>query len=755
MSQWSLQPIFSSYAVVAGVAIALALLLIIGPTYRRLTVTQRTALVALRLAVIVLVAVAMLRPTHVSTTSRRQTAVLVVLFDQSRSMQLPNAVGRETRWEAQLAALRKSEPELAALADDLELKFYAYDSQLRTIDFDGRELKLPDSPDGGQTDIGTTLQEAVRRELGKRLAGVVLLGDGAQTAFDPKTEIQEAGREIARLDYPIYTVAFGPPASAAQSRDVSVENLPEQYSVFVKNELLVRAQVRVSGYVNQTIPVELVLEDSAGSRETVGRASAVARGDNELVPVEFTFAPQQPGSYQLVVQAAEQPGELVTTNNQLNAFLTVLEGGLRVLYVEGEPRQEQLFLRRAINDSADMQLDFRWIEQRARDRWPVDMSREFGEADYDVIMLGDVDSAAFRPEDLRTLAARVESGKGLMMLGGYHSFGPGGYQDTPLKDVLPITFDRFERQDFDAPIRDDLHLPGPLAAIPARSHSVTRLAAADQNSAVWRELRPLKGANRFAGVKEAAGVQVLLESRQGDPLLVSGEVGAGRVLAFAGDSTWQWWRQGWQDIHKRFWRQVILWLTHREDLQREDVWIRMNRRRVPPGVDVEFQVGARTSAGDEVANAEFTAKLLKPDGSTSDLRLSRTGDSAEGSVGKLAMPGKYTVEITARTDGREIGRTRANLQVMDQDIELSNPAADPDQLARLAALTKEAGGRAIAAEALPDLFSEIHQRPPDLEIEVETKWQFPDRPRDAWSFLLVFVALLTGEWALRKRWGLV
>jgi hypothetical protein len=42
-----------------------------------------------------------------------------------------------------------------------------------------------------------------------------------------------------------------------------------------------------------------------------------------------------------------------------------------------------------------------------------------------------------------------------------------------------------------------------------------------------------------------------------------------------------------------------------------------------------------------------------------------------------------------------------------------------------------------------------------MEIEVQEKWQLADTARDAWSFLLLFVAILTTEWSLRKRWGLV
>ena len=65
-------------------------------------------------------------------------------------------------------------------------------------------------------------------------------------------------------------------------------------------------------------------------------------------------------------------------------------------------------------------------------------------------------------------------GAGLMMLGGFHSFWAGGYQKTALADVLPLEVrpvDQLARQDFDAPVREDLHLkpmPVPNGAGPIK-----------------------------------------------------------------------------------------------------------------------------------------------------------------------------------------------------------------------------------------------------------------------------------------------
>ena len=65
---------------------------------------------------------------------------------------------------------------------------------------------------------------------------------------------------------------------------------------------------------------------------------------------------------------------------------------------------------------------------------------------------------------------------------------------------------------------------------------------------------------------------------------MAGEYGKGRVLAFAGNSTYRWWNYGRQSEHRRFWRQVILWLAQRDDAAQNDVWIKLPQRRYDPGI---------------------------------------------------------------------------------------------------------------------------------------------------------------------------
>jgi hypothetical protein len=200
---------------------------------------------------------------------------------------------------------------------------------------------------------------------------------------------------------------------------------------------------------------------------------------------------------------------------------------------------------------------------------------------------------------------------------------------------------------------------------------------------------------------------------------------------------------------------MILWLVRRDDLERNEVWIKMAQRRFFPGARVTFTAGADTPTGDAIAEAILRAELIAPDGQRKPLPLLRDADQWVGAIDSVEQPGDYAIEVVAELDRQVIGIAQREFLVFDRDIELSNPAADHDQLARLAAMTRDVGGRLVAPEQLPALLEELRDRPPEMDIEIQTKWQLADTPRDAWTFLGVFVVLLTAEWFLRKRWGMV
>ena len=85
-------------------------------------------------------------------------------------------------------------------------------------------------------------------------------------------------------------------------------------------------------------------------------------------------------------------------------------------------------------------------------------------------------------------------------------------------------------------------------------------------------------------------------------------------------------------------------------------------------------------------------------------------------------------------------------QVQGPDLEAKQPSADHDALQRIAAAT---GGQVVGLDELPALLAGIPDRsiriPDDI---VEPLW-------DTKLALMLFVGLISTEWALRKAFGMV
>jgi hypothetical protein len=764
MTAWHLQPIYNLPLVVACGVLLLGMLMWFGSETQRLGSGRHWTLFALRLVVFLLIVLLMLRPTLVTTEKKEQTATIAVMVDDSRSMGQKDELNGTSRWQALKNDLDEVGPIFDELAQKYQLEFSTFDATTIPAGATIETLPLNKPPAGNQTAIGSALDDLLRRSSNKRLAAAILLSDGAQQALPPRDMApQTPARRLGDLGTPLFTFCYGQERSLSQNRDAAVIELLSPPTVYVKNVLTVTGNIRATGLVNQPLEVKLLYETAPGKEEIVASTTLMASEDGQTLPVEMSFVPDQPGEHKLTLRADLPQGlsESVTTNNQLTSYVTVLAGGIAVLYLEGEQRVESRFLRRALNASPDMKVDFEWLDARRliQERRTANLADKLKPGKYNCYILGDLDSAVFRAEDLSQLAANVEAGTGLILLGGYHAYWPGGYQDTPLARVMPMQYDpnadRLSRQNYSDPLRQDLHLQGPLTiqpdAVLGRSVSFMQLAAPAENAATWAKLPPFKGANNWRLLKPAA--KILARSQNGAPLIAALEPGAGRVVAMAGDSTWTWAMQGFDALHKTFWRQVVLWALKIDESQAGEVWVVLEQRRLMPGRRVAMTTGIRGGNPDVAKNSKFTATVTLPNKQQRTLSLvaQEDGLTQTGSFGETTEPGEYQVVINAEHNGKNLGTAKARFVVLAQDLELDHPLARPSLLAGLAQMTSPAGGEALSRGQLRELLERLRDKPPQFEVETQVKHTPWDRPE---VFLLI-VTLMIAEWALRKKWGLV
>lgn len=757
MTGLSFEPV-GGYWLVAAVALALAPLLALRPGRDKQSRGRRLALTGLRLVTLLILLALMLRPALETRIKRKLPGTLVILPDTSRSMQVADSVLNQPRYSAMKDALNAAAPQLAELAETWDVHGYGFARDIEPLEFKDGKFEYAPEPIGGQTAIGAALDDVLAREAQQRLVAVVLLSDGAQRAFAPRdAPPQTAVRRLAADGIPLYTIAFGQPSLGQQS-DLRLSDLITSDAVFADTPTTVEGVVTAVGYANKKFKVQLRWETADGKMAAVDAKTIEVEPRRHRYPVRLTHTPRKPGEYKVTLQIESPPGELVTTNNVQSTFVTVLKGGVNVLYLAGAPRVggapgiEPRFIRSALAAHPDLHVEYEAINYKQQ----LDYRERLRAEKYDVYLIGDVDAAGLTARTWTEMAAGVERGAGFAMLGGFHSFGPGGFVGTAIDKVLPIQMGRAERQNFGEPPAADLHVPGPLRMIPiergGQVHPIMQINPSD-NMALWRSLPPLDGANRFDRLRLKPTAQVAAEGDDASrsPLLVLSAWGDGRTAALAVDSTWHWQMEGFGEVHRRFWRQFVLWLAKKDETAGERVWVRLDQRRYQQGGRVDFTLGADDPQGDPLESASFEVQIEKPDQTVETVRPARRDKASTGSFADTSLPGDYRITVAARNGGETLGTTTARFSVSDQDVELDQPAAEPTLLASLANLTADAGGAGLAPEELPDLLERLKEKAQEFDeeiVETITLW-------DRWPALIAFVGLMSSEWYLRKRWGLV
>ncbi|HEX8199888.1 MAG TPA: glutamine amidotransferase, partial [Isosphaeraceae bacterium] len=574
------------------------------------------------------------------------------------------------------------------------------------------------------------------RQQGAKLAALVVLSDGASNAgLAPLT----AAQRLRSLQVPVVAVGFGSEAAGANARDLAVREVVTPPSAFIKNQVDVRATLSVRGYAGEPVAVELLAE---GRGEPVATVQIPPSGSREVVAVPgLKFTPLLPGETKLTVRVKPKDGELLRSNNEYSTFITALRGGLRVLYLQGPNfTWEYKFLTRALDPAREIQAELKVIR-----RPDSGLDAEVVPGRVDVYILGDVAADLLTANQQRLLARAVENGAGLLMLGGRSSFGAGGWARTPLAPSLPVTM---------GPGDGQIEPEGGLKVVPnfnALDSYILQIGASRSDSArLWAELPPIPGANRLGRPKPAAVVLAEAAGPRPEPLMVSQEFGRGRVLAFGGE-TWPWARASdeTQAAHRKFWRQAILWLAHKEDTGESRVELKLDRRRIAAGQQVGLTAIARDAKDQPIADARYTGTVtfVGPDAKPEPVEIYNQGSEGQGNYFATGAAGEYRVSVSARRGDQQIGTATSRFLVHQDDRELENPAANLALLRQLAELT---GGQSLPPEQQVKYLKGLDGK---MFTEYSTLAEY--RVWDNWPFLLLFIGVLSAEWWLRKRKGWV
>jgi len=542
---------------------------------------------------------------------------------------------------------------------------------------------------------------------------------------------------------PVHTVGVGSEQVTGAVKTLTVRDLAAPDEVDAFHRLPIAAVVEAIGLEGRRVKISCHF-----GTELVGSETLSLAGLRRARPVRFVHVPLKAGFHRARISAEVVGGEPddLAGRPEASQLVHVVDREMRILYVEGKFRFEAKYVTRALAAARRFSVDRRILLRPLGDNQPPPLSEELDDwLAYHGVILGDVAASHFTPrqhEILRDVVGKY--GKGLCMLGGQRSFGRGGWQDTPLADVLPVDLATSNRQ-----------IDEPVPVVPTaegRRSDLMRIGEDGSDpAAAWARLDPLPGANRLGRLKPAA--TVLAETAQHAPLIVTQPYGKGRAMAVAFDTTWRWvlTEKDTADLQRRFWRQVCLHLA----APKGSAWIvtdqtRYDLRRLRQGTEaVRVRAGVEDARGRPLLDTPVDVTLLAPGGARTPLGLQIAEKARQGRLPPPTRAGLYTLKIEATVDGKPL-TAEHQFEVLRRDLESMDVLANHGLLRRLAA---GSDGTFVPLERFGELLAELRVTArPERRDRVT---HVPLAARLRWPILAALIALLCAEWALRKRKGLV
>ena len=381
----------------------------------------------------------------------------------------------------------------------------------------------------------------------------------------------------------------------------------------------------------------------------------------------------------------------------------------RVLYVEGEPRWEYKFIRRAEQDDRLLTIVsmLRTSENKIY-RQGIDDPKELADGfpsraedffAYQAMIIGSVEANYFTPAQQELIQQFVDRrGGGLLFLGGRASLGDGGWAASSLADLLPVTLPN-KKGTFH---RD----PATASLTPAGADSIITRLVEDPAANVerWKKLPYLMDYQEVGTPKPGAVVLAeMTAAGRKMPLLITENYGRGRTAVLATGGTWRWqMSQPLEDqTHEEFWQQLLRWLV--TDTPGRVVASVPSQMLLDDG-RVQFSADVRDKNYLPAPDAQVEAHILGPGGSAAQIEMTPDPNTpgtfhAEWTADQ---PGSYLTEVVATRDKDELGRDVLNFARMDGVAENFHTEQNRDLLEKLSAADRrallEAAGRFAAAE---------------------------------------------------------
>lgn len=705
----------------------------------------KKSLIILKFTAIGLLLFALLEPIVTVSKIIPRKSSLVLLVDVSRSMSIQDATDRSSRmaFVANLLGDSKHPGLLDRLETNFRMQTYAFSSDVENLRNSGNR-----SAQGEATNLAKALNFAAELGAQGAVAGVLVLTDGADNGDEDPLEAADI---LRNKKIPIYAVGIG----REKSEDIEVSKVAANHSVIENSVVEISALVGNNAVDSREIRLELREEGTIVKQQSVKLHGAATH-------VAMKFSPQKRGFVRYTLDAVAHENETIKQNNSKSFLIDNRPKRAKILYIEGRPRAEFKYIRRAVDGDESLKLvsllrtglPDKFYRQGVENReelkhgYPKSKDELF---EYDAIIFGQIEADFFSEVELkRTLDFVSKRGGGFLMLGGVSTFADGGYGTTPIEKLLPVELpnQNGSAASIPAAFQDKFKLL--LTREGLRSPILQLSTNESENGAMWEKMPDLEGYNPVGRAKPGATILAIhpLSERDNPKIILANQrFGRGRSMVLATSSTWHW-QMGLphEDMsHERFWRQMLRWLALNAPKALE---CHFDKETYTPYEQVNLIVDVRDSSFNYIENASIKAVIKTPSGKTIEVPFNWSSNGKVEYIGAYhpEEEGLYVVEITAYSSkGAFLGRTENAFFVEESKAEFTRAQLQSGLLKRIAEIS---GGKYYHEAEAGKMADDISVMKSSYSKLVEY---------DLWDMPLIFlmaIVLLSIEWYVRRNKGL-
>lgn len=688
------------------------------------SVVRRYLLITLRTLALVTALFVLFEPILSVSYVRMEKPVIVVAVDRSVSMTIVDKL--HDRKQATLNVARS--PVFEEIRADNDLQYLSFADSIESVDPEAID-SIPFS--GNATDVSNIFEKVSQKMIGKNLAALVLISDG-QSNLGSSPE-----RFASFYDVPIFTVGIGDPAD---QKDLAVSRILTNEITYAKSAVPVDVDITAYGFKGKRIQVQL-----RKNGQVIDSRFVDLPEESMQTKVTMSFTPEEEGveKYEVIIPVLE--GELTDRNNRRSFFVRVLKNKTRVLMVSGAPDPQVSALYNTLLD--DENIEVASLVERS-DGGFIKKEINGPELAYDCMLFNNYPTRISDSKMLEKFINLVKTGDTPLML----LYGPKTDPDRlkPVSNLLPAEL-KADRDLRETLVYLDLTTAG-------KQHSVTRLSedvAADAQH--WQSLPPIfigqvvpapfPGSEVLARVDMSRATNVV-KFRKDIPLIMTRKSGASKTVLLSAYGVWRLkslmlGANRTDKVYQHLISNSIRWLVTREDEKK--VRITTSKQIYRTGEKIEFNAQVYDEQLNPVDGAEVKASILNGD-KTISILLNGIGQGRyEASLDAL-LAGDYTFSGQASKEEKILGKDSGKFTVEAFSLEYLQTRMNEKLLKNVA---QNSGGRYFT----PDNFAEISQH-----LKFEAVMIDEEQEIALWNklfLLILFVALVSTEWFIRKRSGMM